>query len=79
VYLLLGVAIYGGFCSGKSLTCEYENSDSYTTSLLPGRTSPTPSINSPLQEALLSGGEWEDDEAKRDLSEIETSKSVRFV
>ena len=79
VYLLLGVAIYGGFCSGKSLTCEYENSDSYTTSLLPGRTSPTSSINSPLQETLLPGGEWEDDEAKRDLSEIETSKSVRFV
>ena len=79
VYLLLGVVMYGGLCSGKSLTSEYESNDSTHTSLLPDRSSPTSSIvSSPLQEALLPGGEWED-ETTRDLSEIETSKSVRFV
>jgi len=85
VYLLLGVLMYGGFCSGRSLTSEYESSDSSYTNLLPGRSSPTSSVvSSPLQEALLPGGEWEDETSgrrnlNRDLSEIETSKSVSFV
>jgi len=86
VYLFLGVVVYGGFCSGRSLTSEYESND-ITTNLLPGRSSPTSSVvSSPLQEALLSGGEWEDEtnggrrDLNSDLSEIETSKSIiKFV
>lgn len=87
VYLLLGVVMYGGFCSGRSLTSEYENNDcSYNNNLLPGRISPTEidnsSVGSPLQEALLPGGERGNEtnnSLKRDLSEIETGKTVRFV
>lgn len=81
VYLLLGVVMYGGFCAGRSLTSEYESSDN-NGNLLPGRISPTEnsSVSSPLQEALLPGGEWENETSlKRDLSEIETRKTVRFV
>ena len=83
IYLLLGVAMYGGFCSGRSLTSEYESNDGSYNSMLPGRISPTDtlSVGSPLQEALLPGGEWENEanSLKRDLSEIETSKTVRFA
>ena len=86
VYLILGVVMYGGFCSGRSLTSEYEsNGCSYNNNnLLPGRISPTDnsSVSSPLQEALLPGGEWEhqtNNRLMRDLSQIETNKKVRFV
>mmetsp|Transcript_12940 Transcript_12940/g.21302 ORF Transcript_12940/g.21302 Transcript_12940/m.21302 type:complete len:96 (+) Transcript_12940:2-289(+) len=76
IYLLLGVAMYGGFCSGRSLTSEYESNDGSYNSMLPGRISPTDtlSVGSPLQEALLPGGEWENEanSLKRDLSEIES-------
>jgi len=75
IYLLLGVAMYGGFCSGRSLTSEYESNDGSYNSMLPGRISPTDtlSVGSPLQEALLPGGEWENEanSLKRDLSEID--------
>lgn len=85
VYLFLGVLIYGGICSGKSLTCEHQTNDGSFTNLLPGRISPISSATSPLQDSLLHDREWEDEEKNkrrnlnRDLSEIETSKSVRFV
>ena len=85
-YLFLGVIMYGGFCSGTSLTTEYESDSSSFTNILPDRSSPNSSVGSPLQEALLPGGEWEDEaddnlveDIQRGLSEIETSKATRDI
>ena len=86
-YLIIGVTLYGSFCSGKSILNTNYHNDRESQNILPGRSSP-PTENSALQQALLEDEDLDhttqtsnrhNGDLKGDLSEIEQTRKSAFV